>query len=57
MIAAQGEASCTDVCCHLRVTPAAVSHHVKELSDAGRVHLRKEAKFLYMSLNRTVWND
>jgi ArsR family transcriptional regulator, arsenate/arsenite/antimonite-responsive transcriptional repressor len=56
MIAAQGEASCPDVRCHLQVTPATVSHHVKELSDAGLVHLRKEAKFLYMSLNRPVWN-
>jgi ArsR family transcriptional regulator len=56
MIAARGEASCSDVRCHLELTAATVSHHMKELVEAGLVHQRKEAKFVYLTLNRPVWN-
>ncbi|MEZ5354371.1 MAG: metalloregulator ArsR/SmtB family transcription factor [Bryobacteraceae bacterium] len=57
MIAARGEASCSEIREHLNLTAATISHHVKELADSGLVHLRKEAKFLYLTLNTTVWND
>jgi ArsR family transcriptional regulator len=55
MIAQRGEVSCSDLCKHLDLTPATVSHHVKELSAAALVHQRKDGKFLILSLNHSVW--
>jgi ArsR family transcriptional regulator len=55
MIAVEGEMSCSGVCEHLGLTPATVSHHVKELTASGLVHQRREGKFLILSLNQTVW--
>jgi ArsR family transcriptional regulator len=55
MIAGKGEMSCSGVCEHLGLTPATVSHHVKELTASGLVHQRREGKFLILSLNQAVW--
>lgn len=51
----QGETSCLAIREHLGVTPATISHHVRELTGAGLVHERKEAKLLMLRLNRVVW--
>ena len=56
MIAGGNEVSCSAVRDHLALTSATISHHVKELVSAGLVHHRREAKFVYLSLNRAVWN-
>ncbi len=55
MIARQGEVSCSDIREHLGLSAATISHHVKELEATGLVHLRKEAKFVYLQLDRAVW--
>ena len=44
MIAGKGEVSCSGVCEHLRLTPATVSHHVKELLGADLVHQRRDGR-------------
>ena len=56
MIARGEEVSCSAVRDYLELTPATISHHVKELVSAGLDHYRREAKFAYLSLNRTVWD-
>lgn len=56
MIAQQGEVSCSGVCARLDLTPATISHHVKELVEAGLIRQRKEAKFSLLTLNRAVWS-
>ena len=46
-IAAKKECACSTLAAELPVTAATISHHLKELSDAGLVTVRREAKFAY----------
>ena len=54
-IAAKDEVSCASVKeCH-DITPATLSHHLKELESAGLVEVRKQSKYVYVSLDRQAW--
>jgi ArsR family transcriptional regulator len=49
-----GAATCRQLRDAQNVTPATLSHHIKELENAGLVHTRMEGKFMHLSLNRAV---
>lgn len=53
-----GSSQDTTPCCALEagksITPATLSHHMKELENAGLVDVSREGKFAYLKLNRTV---
>lgn len=54
-IAASPEApTCSCVREWVGLAPATVSHHLKELSGAGLVHMEREGKFARISLQREV---
>ncbi|HEY1342910.1 MAG TPA: metalloregulator ArsR/SmtB family transcription factor [Bryobacteraceae bacterium] len=54
-IAASKEApTCSCIRDWLGISPATVSHHLKELEAAGLVHIRREGKFAHVSLRRDV---
>ena len=56
-IAAQDELACLNLRCSLPITAATLSHHLKELSRAGLINVRKTSKFMHMKLQKKVWND
>lgn len=46
---AAGELGCSDVRSALRISPATLSHHVKELEAAALIDIRRKGKFVYLS--------
>jgi ArsR family transcriptional regulator, arsenate/arsenite/antimonite-responsive transcriptional repressor len=54
-IAHSKEAACSDLRCHFPISAATLSHHIKELSNAGLIEVRREAKFMHIKLRRNVW--
>ena len=48
VIAASGEMCCGDVAECFPVAQATVSHHLKELNDAGLIEMRAEGQFKYL---------
>lgn len=51
------ELACSDVRCDLPITAATLSHHIKELTNAGLIEVRREAQFLHLKLRRKVWRE
>ena len=51
------EMACIDLKTEFPITPATLSHHIGELTDAGLIEVRREGKFMHMQLRRNVWND
>ncbi len=55
--AGQREMCCGDVVCQFPVTQATVSHHLKELTDAGLLEARTEGQFKLLSARPDVLID
>jgi ArsR family transcriptional regulator len=47
--------TCSCVCGWTGLAPATVSHHLKELEQAGLVNVERDGKFAYLTLRRDVW--
>lgn len=54
-IASCDEMACMDIRAQIRLSAATLSHHIKELTSAGLIEVRKEAKFIHLKLRRKVW--
>ena len=48
--------TCSCVCDWLDLAPATVSHHLKELENAGLVNVERRGKFAYITLRRDMWD-
>jgi ArsR family transcriptional regulator, arsenate/arsenite/antimonite-responsive transcriptional repressor len=56
-IARCDELACSHARSEMPISAATLSHHIKELANAGLIDVRKEAKFLHMKLKRKVWKE
>lgn len=56
-ISSSQEIGCSDIRCEFPISAATLSHHIKELTQAGLISVRKDAKFLYLKLRRDVWKQ
>ena len=56
-VAANREVACAALCDQFPVSQATISHHVKELLNAGLIKMRRQAKFVYYQLQARVWAD
>lgn len=39
----------------VELAPSTISHHIKELKNAGLIDVRREGNYLYCSVNRKTW--
>jgi ArsR family transcriptional regulator len=56
-IAGDKEVACATLSGEFSVSQPTISHHLKELITAGLVKPRREAKFSFYQLDRTVWAE
>jgi len=56
-IASQKEIACAILAQDANVSQPTISHHLKELSTAGLIQPRREAKFCFFRLDRKIWKE
>lgn len=56
-IAQVPEMACAKLAEDLPVSQATISHHLKELFDAGLLDVRREAKYAYYRLQPETWSE
>ena len=56
-IAGDDEVSCASLRSVFPITPATLSHHLKELESAGLIECRRDSKYMFLQLRRSVWNS
>lgn len=54
-IAAMPCATCSDLRAVFPITPATMSHHLKELESAGLIETSRRGKFVDASVRRSIW--
>jgi ArsR family transcriptional regulator, arsenate/arsenite/antimonite-responsive transcriptional repressor len=56
-IAAARECTCVELREAFPISPATLSHHLKELESAGLISIPREGKFAYPTFKREVWKS
>lgn len=55
-IARSSDMPCSALAVHGCITAATISHHLKELTEAGLIETVREGRTMRLRLCRTVWN-
>ncbi len=55
-IAARDSLLCGQLDVQECITPATISHHLKELQEAGLIEVRRQGRQMCLTLRRAVWN-
>jgi len=50
------ETTCASLKKKVAISPATLSHHLKELANAGLIAARHESKFMHLRLRQEVWD-
>ena len=56
-IASEKEVGCSALIGESCLSQPTISHHLKELANAGLIQPRREAKFYFYRLDRKVWAE
>jgi ArsR family transcriptional regulator, arsenate/arsenite/antimonite-responsive transcriptional repressor len=54
-VAAQDGTACSTLQEHEMISPATISHHLKELSEAGLIEIERHGRAANLFLRRNVW--
>jgi ArsR family transcriptional regulator len=54
-IAANDNCTCSEIKDDLSVSAATLSHHLRELQEAGLVQVERDGRFVRMTLDRDMW--
>ena len=55
-VAMQESMTCSGLDAHQDISPATISHHLKELTEAGLIIAQREGRMVRLSLRRNIWN-
>lgn len=47
---------CASLCVQKTLSPATISHHMKELQEAGLIEVAREGRGANLTFRREVWN-
>jgi ArsR family transcriptional regulator, arsenate/arsenite/antimonite-responsive transcriptional repressor len=53
----ESETSCALLKEKFPISRATLSHHLKELTNAGLIQIRRDSRFLYVQLSRDTWRE
>ena len=54
-IAGQQTVACSALSAHGCISAATISHHLKELQEAGLIEVEREGRSAHLTLRRDVW--
>ena len=55
--AVKNEISCSDLRAKIPISRATLSHHLKELANAGLIETRRRSRYMYLRMRTKTWRE
>jgi ArsR family transcriptional regulator len=55
--AVKNEISCSDLRAKIPISRATLSHHLKELANAGLIETRRRSRYMYLRMRKKTWSE